>query len=155
MGFLIAAKQLCNRYCSKKQQEPRSRALRMLGKGLLESNPTWVGSRSPMGWWFGLAPSHLEFGVRFPNERNQRKQAHPVLKYRVPHGSHSPLANSFAIGTVVIDNNNTFIRSTITTGQKDGLMGGLITSFNHDIYRTGAFGCAKTFQGPSPEPPTL
>jgi hypothetical protein len=26
--------------------------------------------------------------VRFPNERNQGKQAHPVLKYRVPHGSH-------------------------------------------------------------------
>jgi hypothetical protein len=25
--------------------------------------------------------------VRFPNERNQGKQAHPVLKYRVPHGS--------------------------------------------------------------------
>jgi hypothetical protein len=22
--------------------------------------------------------------VRFPNERNQRKQAHPVFKYRVP-----------------------------------------------------------------------
>ena len=30
----------------------------------------------------------LEFWVRFPNERNhQGKQAHPVLKYRVPHGS--------------------------------------------------------------------
>ncbi len=25
--------------------------------------------------------------VRFPNERNQGKQTHPVLKYRVPHGS--------------------------------------------------------------------
>jgi hypothetical protein len=25
--------------------------------------------------------------VTFPNERNQGKQAHPVLKYRVPHGS--------------------------------------------------------------------
>ena len=30
----------------------------------------------------------MEFWVRFPNERNQGKQAHPVLKYRVPHGSH-------------------------------------------------------------------
>ena len=36
-------------------------------------------------WWLGLAP---EFWVRFPNERNQEKQAHPVSKYRVPHGSH-------------------------------------------------------------------
>ena len=40
-----------------------------------------------MGWWLGLAPDTLEFWVRFPNERNQGKQAHPVLKYRVPHGS--------------------------------------------------------------------
>jgi hypothetical protein len=40
-----------------------------------------------MGWWLGLAPATLEFWVRFPNERNQGKQAHPVLKYRVPHGS--------------------------------------------------------------------
>ena len=45
-----------------------------------------------MGWWVGLAPATLEFWVRFPNERNQGKQAHLVLKYRVPHGSHcSPL----------------------------------------------------------------
>jgi hypothetical protein len=40
-----------------------------------------------MGWWLGLAPATLEFWVQFPNERNQGKQAHPVLKYRVPHGS--------------------------------------------------------------------
>jgi hypothetical protein len=40
-----------------------------------------------MGWWLGLAPATLEFWVRFPNERNQGKQAYPVLKYRVPHGS--------------------------------------------------------------------
>jgi hypothetical protein len=50
----------------------------------------------------GLAPATLEFWVRFPNERNQGKQAHPVLKYRVPHGSHSPHANSFVIGPAVI-----------------------------------------------------
>jgi hypothetical protein len=59
--------------------------------------PPWVGSRSPDGsrlgsdflsaWWLDLAPVTLEFWVRFPNERNQGKQAHPVLKYRVPHGS--------------------------------------------------------------------
>jgi hypothetical protein len=36
----------------------------------------------------GLAPVTLEFWVRFPNERNQGKQAHPVLKYWVPHGFH-------------------------------------------------------------------
>jgi hypothetical protein len=66
-----------------------------------------------MGWWLarGLAPANLEFRVPEtrvyernpcfpwflswdPHERNQGKQAHPVLKYRVPHGSHhnSPLA---------------------------------------------------------------
>jgi hypothetical protein len=50
--------------------------------------PPWVGSRSPDGWdqiprWAGGWAC-----TRFPNERNQGKQAHPVLKYRVPHGSH-------------------------------------------------------------------
>jgi hypothetical protein len=48
--------------------------------------------------WMGLAPATLELWVRFPNERNQGKQAHPVLKYRVPHGSQ----NSFVIGPAVI-----------------------------------------------------
>jgi hypothetical protein len=47
----------------------------------------WLGSDPLMGWWLGLAPATMEFWVRFPNERNQGKQAHPVLKYRVPHGS--------------------------------------------------------------------
>jgi hypothetical protein len=47
-----------------------------------------VGIRSPDGLVVGLAPATLEFWVRFPNERNQGKQAHPVLKYRVPQGSH-------------------------------------------------------------------
>jgi hypothetical protein len=72
-----------------------------------------------MGWWLRLAPAILEFWVRFPNERNQGKQAHPVLKYRVPHGSQrprhvvsrsacpplspSPHANSSVIGTAVIN----------------------------------------------------
>ena len=46
-----------------------------------------VGIRSPIGLVVGLAPATLEFWVRFPNERNQGKQAHPVLKYRVPHGT--------------------------------------------------------------------
>jgi hypothetical protein len=50
--------------------------------------PRWLGSDPLSAWWLGLAPATLEFWVRFPNERNQGKQAHPVLKYRVPHGSH-------------------------------------------------------------------
>jgi hypothetical protein len=50
-------------------------------------DPLMVGIRSPDGLVVGLAPGTLEFWVRFPNERNQGKQAHPVLKYRVPHVS--------------------------------------------------------------------
>jgi len=90
--------------------------------------PRWLGSDPLSAWWLGLAPATLEFWVRFPNERNQGKQAHPVLKYRVPHGSqcvmsglihtglgsssiiahvvHSPPpppANSFVIGPAVIN----------------------------------------------------
>ena len=49
--------------------------------------PRWLGSDPLSAWWLGLAPATLEFWVRFPNERNQGKQTHPVLKYRVPHGS--------------------------------------------------------------------
>jgi hypothetical protein len=49
--------------------------------------PPWVGSRSPDGWdQIPYRPGGwvlYEFWVRFPNERNQEKQAHPVLKYRV------------------------------------------------------------------------
>jgi hypothetical protein len=33
-------------------------AERMLVHG---RHPPWVGSRSPMGWWFGLAPVTVEF----------------------------------------------------------------------------------------------
>ena len=50
-------------------------------------DPRWLGLDPLSAWWLGLAPVTLEFWVRFPNERNQGKQAHPVLKYRVPHGS--------------------------------------------------------------------
>jgi hypothetical protein len=49
--------------------------------------PGWAPDPLMVGWWLGLAPATLEFWVRFPNERNQGKQAHPVLKYRVPYGS--------------------------------------------------------------------
>ena len=51
------------------------------------AHPRWLRSDPLSAWWLGLAPATLEFWVRFPNERNQGKQAHPVLKYRVPHGS--------------------------------------------------------------------
>ena len=44
--------------------------------------PRWLGSDPLSVWWLGLAPVTLEFWVRFPNERNQGKQAHPVLKGR-------------------------------------------------------------------------
>jgi len=57
-----------------------------------------VGIRSPIGLVvgsctshpgvLGLAPATLVFWARIPNERNQEHQAHPVLRYRVPHGSH-------------------------------------------------------------------
>jgi hypothetical protein len=57
-------------------------------------DPLMVGIRSPDGLVVGLAPATLEFWVRFPNERNQGKQAHPVLKYRVPQGSHPPWVGS-------------------------------------------------------------
>ena len=62
-------------------------------------DPLMVGIKSPDGLVVGLAPTTLEFGVRFPNERNQGKQAHPVLKYLVPHRSH---AHSFVIDPAVI-----------------------------------------------------
>jgi len=57
--------------------------------------PPWVGSRSPDGWdqipyqpggWVLHQPP-WSFGFD-SQTRNQGKQAHPVLKYRVPHGSH-------------------------------------------------------------------
>ena len=80
--------QLYNRYWSNKNTQ---------------TTPPLVGSRSPMGWWLALAPATLEFWViRFPNERNQGKQEHPALKYRVPHGSQR---TAFVIDTAVINNN--------------------------------------------------
>jgi hypothetical protein len=70
-----------------------------------------VGIRSPDGLVVGLAPATQEFGVRFPNERNQGKQAHPVLKYRVPQGSH---VNIFVLGPAVI-NTHTLLSSLAIT----------------------------------------
>ena len=70
--------------------------------------------------WLGLAPATLEFWVRFPNERNQGKQAHPVLKYRFPHGSQSstlllPHAHSFVIGPAVINTHKHALRNTMVS----------------------------------------
>jgi hypothetical protein len=63
------------------------RFLKVLPRPGWAPDPLMVGIRSPDGLVVGLAPATLEFWVRFPNERNQGKQAHPVLKYRVPQGS--------------------------------------------------------------------
>ena len=81
--------------------------------------PAWVGSRSPDGWdqiprWAGgwACTSHL--GVLTGSSRPKREEPgktgrHPVLKYRVPHGSHTPSlspsshANSSIKGTAVIN----------------------------------------------------
>jgi len=90
--------QFCNRSCSNKTHTAReNRRTLCQSTGFLAGPspalgglqiPLWLGSDPPSAWWLGLAPATLEFWVRFPNERNQGKQAHPVLKYRVPHGSH-------------------------------------------------------------------
>ena len=96
--------QLCNRSCSNKHTHP----------GWAPDPPILalgLGSDPLSAWWLGLAPATLEFWVRFPNERNQDqgKQAHPVLKYRVPHGSrcvmgrlvHTSLRSSYLIAHVL------------------------------------------------------
>ena len=87
--------QLCNRSCSIKTHTkiPHKRAssgllLKVWFDSARPPSPLWLGSDSFSAWWLGLAPATLEFWVRSPNERNQGKQARPVLKYRVPHGSH-------------------------------------------------------------------
>ena len=54
-------------------------------------DPLMVGIRSPDGLVVGLAPATLEFS--FPKREEPGKTGrHPVLKYRVPHGSHPSLA---------------------------------------------------------------
>ena len=47
-----------------------------------------MGIRSPDGLVVGIAPATPEFWVRFPNERNQGKQATPCVK--VPGSSRVP-----------------------------------------------------------------
>ena len=65
-------------------------------------DPLMVGIRSPIGLVVGSCTSHPEVWIFTPATLNQGKQAHPVLKYRVPHGSH-------VIGTAAI-NTHTWCR---------------------------------------------
>ena len=59
------------------------------------TSPAWVGSRSPDGWdqiprWAGgwVCTSHPGVLGSIPKREESRKTGlHPVLKYRVPHGS--------------------------------------------------------------------
>ena len=148
--LLPPREQLCNRSCSNKTHTFRSLdedlhrgrqaparialwSLRMITlprschSKVLSPKSQWLGSDLLSAWWLGLAPATLEFWVRFPNERNQGEQAHPVLNYRVPQGSQSPHrprlvvsrstcpplsspphANSFVIGPAVIKHTHTF-----------------------------------------------
>jgi hypothetical protein len=87
-------------------------------------DPLMVGIRSPDGLVVGLAPATLEFWVRFPNERNQGKQAHPVLKYRVPQGSQdAPLRIAAqrkiaAYQQQYADNNISFLPAIVSTSTR-------------------------------------
>jgi hypothetical protein len=53
-------------------------------------DPLIVGIRSPDGLVVGLAPATLEFGLIPKREEPGKTGRHPVLKYRVPHGSPPP-----------------------------------------------------------------
>ena len=65
------------------------------------------GLQIPYGLVVRSCTRHPGVWVRFPKKRRQGKQAHPVLEYRVPHGSEThmsstttlSLANSFILGT--------------------------------------------------------
>jgi hypothetical protein len=58
------------------------------------SQPESAGiSRSPLGWWWGLHQQPWSFGPKLlglipKREEPGKTGRHPVLKYRVPHGSH-------------------------------------------------------------------
>ena len=63
-----------------------------------------------MGRWLGLAPATLEFWVRFPNERNQGLQAHPVL-VEVPGSFTGPIA------TLLTNKTRTYFQATAASGR--------------------------------------
>ena len=98
---------LITEYWSPKVQSLNHRSQNGRFPGLLLSRgglqiPRWLGSDPLLAWWLACT-SHPGVLGSIPkrNERN-RKQAHPVLKYRVPHGSqcvmgrliHSPRLNT-------------------------------------------------------------
>jgi hypothetical protein len=56
---------------------PGRRCRRRMNENRLFSEP--LGSDPLSAWWLGLAPATLEFWVRFPNEMNQGRQAHPAV----------------------------------------------------------------------------
>jgi hypothetical protein len=106
-------------------------------------DPPMVGIRSPIGLVVGSCTSHpWSFGFD-SQTRGTRKQAHPVLKFRVPHGSQCvmgslvhtglgssslvahvlpyppPYANTFVLGPAVINTHTrqtSSQRSTVHTG---------------------------------------
>jgi hypothetical protein len=81
--------QLCNRYCSNKHTH-RSR-----------SPDGWDQIPRRAGGW--ACTSHPGVLGSIPKREEPGKTGrHPVLKYRVPYGSH---AHSFVLGTAVINNN--------------------------------------------------
>jgi hypothetical protein len=50
-------------------------------------DPRISGIRSPIGLVVGSCTSHPGVLISIPEREEPGKQAHPVLKYRVPHGS--------------------------------------------------------------------
>jgi hypothetical protein len=69
-----------------------------MGEDVAHQAPPWVGSRSPDGWdqiplWavgWVLHQPPWSFGFDSKREEPGKTGRHPVLKYRVPHGSHPP-----------------------------------------------------------------
>ena len=94
--------QLCNRSCSNKTHTP----VPVPTHTYPALTPPWVGSRSPDGWdqiprWAGgwACTSHPGVLGSIPKREEPGKTGrHPVLKYRVPHGSH---ANSFVKDIII------------------------------------------------------
>jgi hypothetical protein len=56
---------------------------------------TWVGSRSPLGCWVGCPRQPGVLGSIPKREEPGKTGRHPVLKYRVPHGSHPPTRTAY------------------------------------------------------------
>jgi hypothetical protein len=58
-----------------------------------------------MGWWLGLAPATLEFWVRFPNERNQKKQGATLFESTGFLKGPNPTRTALYLVYAVINNN--------------------------------------------------